>query len=116
MCSSNRPEPFTLQNPEASDCWGALGRAYEASGKLDPAIRAYERGLELLPPSSTSREDTAFRADCQLRIALTKARIGLVKDAVADLEALHTRFPTWAVGAAALGDALYSRALEVMMS
>ena len=81
------------------------------------SIRAHHHvySLELLPANANSREDIAFRADCQLRIALTKGRMGLVKEAVDELEMLHTRYPTWAVGASALGDALYSRALEVFV-
>lgn len=38
--------------------------------------------------------------------------MGLPEEAVAELQALHERHPTWAVGACALGDALYARALQ----
>ncbi len=98
------PPPFAR-----SACWTALGRAYEGTGRLEPSIKAYERALELLPEAGG---DPVQGADIALRRALCLGRMGMVGEAATELESLHAKYPTWGVGACALGDALYVRALE----
>ena len=81
-------------------------------GRLEPSIQAYERALELGNGVAGAGGGGSIETDCRLRIALIRARMGLADQAVAELQALHDMHPTWAVSACALGDALYSRALQ----
>ena len=50
----------TAQDPENSDAWWALGLAYDVEGKIDSAITAYEKALELKPNSTGIKSDLAY--------------------------------------------------------